>query len=115
MKLKINNQSMVEWVRTEPTDKPMITIEYDEPYQARPTGNKYYNRNYSTFVEYEYRGQKYEVEYSNCIDYLVTSPSVQHRNAQTAIDLELETPKKPYRYEDTAEYGFNLAMEYFDS
>jgi len=29
MKLKINNQAMVEWVRTEPTDKPMITIEYD--------------------------------------------------------------------------------------
>jgi len=30
MKLKINNQAMVEWVRTEPTDKPMITIEYDD-------------------------------------------------------------------------------------
>ncbi len=84
-------------------------------YKASPTGNKYYNRNYSTFVEYEYRGKKYEVEYSNCTSYLITSPFVQHQNAQAAIDLELDTQKKPYRYEDTAEYGFDIAMEYFNS
>ena len=30
MKLKINNQAMVEFVWTEPTDKPMVTIENDK-------------------------------------------------------------------------------------
>lgn len=83
--------------------------------KAKPTGFKYYNRQYGTFVEYEYRGKKYEVEYSNCWNYgNGGNPAAQHREAQERIDREIEEankPKKPVRYEGTAEYGFELFWE----
>jgi len=82
--------------------------------KAKATGFKYRNGNYSTFVEYEYKGHTYEVEFSNCMNYLCPSPAVQHRNAQDAIDemIEASANSKPSRYEDSAEYGFNLFWEY---
>ena len=82
--------------------------------KAKPTGFKIYNGRYSTFVEYEYRGMNYEVEYANDMSYCVTSPRVQHENAQAEIDKVLGSPTtvKPHKYEDTAEYGFNLFWEY---
>ena len=49
---------------------------------------------YCSFVEYEYRGRKYEVEFANCSTYCVTSPKVQHEDAQARIDKELDTPKE---------------------
>ena len=82
---------------------------------AHPTGLKIYGK-YSTIVEYEYRGKKYEVEYANDWTYgNGGNPSAQHREAQERIDREIEEeskPKKETRYEDTAEYGFNLFWEY---
>lgn len=82
--------------------------------KARPTGFKTYNGRYSTFVEYEYRGMTYEVEYANDMSYWVTSPKVQHENAQAEIDKALDSPKSetPPKYEDTAEYGLDLFWEY---
>ena len=84
---------------------------------ARPTGNKFYNRHYSTIVEYEYRGRTYEVEYANDMSYGVTPPRIQHQNAQALIDEEIEEenkPKKETRYEDTADYGFKLFWDYVE-
>lgn len=82
--------------------------------EATKTGVKYYNRNYSTFVEYEYRGHKYEVEYSNCFNYLVSPPSVQHKNAQYEIDRMIEQEHAPteWKYEGSAQEGFDLFWEY---
>ena len=84
--------------------------------KAKATGFKVKNRQYSTIVEYEYRGKKYEVEYANDFTYYVTSPKVQHEQAQAMIDKELDSSnvKKEYRYEDTAEYGFELFWEYVE-
>lgn len=84
--------------------------------KARQTGIKYYNGRYSTFVEYEYRGKKYEVEYANDWSYgNGDNPVKKHREEQARIDREIEEaskPKKPTRYEDTAEYGFKLFWDY---
>ena len=71
---------------------------------------------YSDHVEYEYRGRKYEVEYAKGFTYCCTSPALQHKIAQEKIDAEIEREaqqaEKAFRYEDTAEYGFNLFWEY---
>lgn len=80
-------------------------------YKAKATGVKTRNRQYSTFVEYEYRGHKYEVEYSNSWTYCVTSPKVQHESAQRNIDKmidRLDTKKSS----ETAEEGFELFWRY---
>ena len=55
---------------------------------ATPTGIKHYEK-FSTFVEYSYKGHKYEVEYPNAIDYCVTSSAIQHRLAQENIDDQI--------------------------
>lgn len=83
--------------------------------KAEPTGYKVREK-HSTFVEYEYRGMTYEVEYPNNYTYCCTSPSVQHKDAQAKIDKIIEEEGKPrkYRYEDTAEYGFNLLWNYWE-
>lgn len=82
--------------------------------KATPTGFKTYNRQYSTFVEYEYRGHKYEVEYPNDMSYCVTSPKVQHELAQATIDkmIEHENQEREVKYEDTGDYGFELFWRY---
>lgn len=71
---------------------------------------------YSDHVEYEYRGRKYEVEYAKGFTYCCTNPAVQHKIAQEKIDEEIEREarqaEKEVRYEDTAEYGFDLFWEY---
>jgi hypothetical protein len=81
--------------------------------KAKPTGIRYREK-YQTFVEYEYRGEKYEVEFANAMNYLVTSPKVQHENAQAEIDERLDRPQRESREEDKAEYGFELFWEYVE-
>ena len=62
---------------------------------------------------YEYRGHEYMITdehngYSETI-------AEKHRKEQERIDREIEEASKPQketRYEDTAEYGFNLFWEY---
>ena len=87
-------------------------------YKAKATGFKTYNRQYSTNVEYEYRGHTYEVEYANDWSYCVTPAKVQHEEAQEYIDNLIDNPKKDepkeVRYEDTAEYGFKKFWEYVE-
>ena len=82
--------------------------------KAKKTGFVMYGK-YSNLVEYEYRGRKYEVEYPKDWTYCCTSPRIQHMNAQAEIDRAIENevkPKKEYKYEDTAEYGFELFWDY---
>lgn len=69
---------------------------------------------HSNIVTYEYRGMQYDVEYANDWTYCITSPKVQHEDAQARIDETLDNPKpqREYRYEDTAEYGFKLFWDY---
>lgn len=58
---------------------------------------------YSNTVTYEYRGMKYDVEYAKDYSYCVTSPKVQHQDAQKRIDKELDTPKtegKPFDFDE---------------
>lgn len=52
----------------------------------------YYGR-YSSVVEYEYRGCKYEVEYSNCWTYCCSPAWYQHKVEQEKIDEMLDNPK----------------------
>ena len=67
---------------------------------------------YGQFVihlEYEYRGHQYEVTENRNKGNIPLS--WQHENEQGRIDTLIEAenkPKKPYRYEDTAEYAFEL-------
>ena len=49
-----------------------------------------YRDKYSTTIEYEYRGKRYDVEYPNCVTYCVTPPKIQHEDAQRKIDAEIE-------------------------
>ena len=48
---------------------------------------------YSNTVTYEYRGKHYDVEYSKNHSYCVTSPKIQHQDAQERIDRELDMQK----------------------
>lgn len=48
---------------------------------------------YSNTVTYEYRGEKYDVEYAKDYSYACTSPKIQHKDAQEKIDRMLDTPK----------------------
>jgi len=60
-------------------------------------------------LEYEYKGREYSVNPN-----LYTSIAQQHRQEQERIDEEIKREHRiaeriannPYRYEDTAEYGF---------
>lgn len=76
-----------------------------------------FNRNI-IYMDYEYRGKTYTV-YSNLKK--GNEPIAwQHSNAQAQIDAEIEREekRKEYeathepRYEDTAEYGFELFWKY---
>lgn len=86
--------------------------------KAKATGNKTYNRQYSTFVEYEYRGHTYVVEYANDWTYCVISPKAQHESAQATIDKIIEhknQQKDEVKYEDTGDYGFEVFWEYVEN
>ena len=74
---------------------------------------KWYDKQNKCFVlVYKYRGH----EYSVC-DYGWRGGEPlnwQHKNEQGRIDAEIDnegTCEKPYRYEDTADYGFRLFWE----
>ena len=62
-------------------------------------------------LAYEYRGHNYEVNPG-----LYTPTALQHRMAQERIDEDIKREKrwaereanKPHRYEDTADYGFEM-------
>lgn len=79
---------------------------------------KYYGKGFErdfVYLVYEYRGYEYTV-YENRAK--GNEPlSWQHKTEQTQIDAIIEAerrPKKPYRYEDSAEYGFDLFMRYIN-
>lgn len=75
---------------------------------------KGYDRD-SVYLNYEYRGYEYTV-YENRAKGN-TPLSWQHKLQQARIDRlidEQNKPKKQYRYEDSAEYGFDLFMRYVD-
>ena len=77
--------------------------------------NTFYGQNYNT-VEYEYRGHTYEVIYPNNWTLCVSSPRIQHEDAQRKIDKEIafeeKQNSKEHRYKDTADYGFDLFWDY---
>ena len=70
------------------------------------------------YADFEYRGHTYTV-YENRSKGNIPI-AWQHRNAQASIDAEIEREEKrkeyeethEHRYEDTAEYGFNLFWKY---
>ena len=83
--------------------------------KARFTGKVYDRNGYAVHLFYEYRGHEYMItdERSGYSEPLY----VKHKNEQDRIDKEIEDeqrPKKEYRYEDTAEYGFNLFWNYVE-
>ena len=72
---------------------------------------------YSNTVVYEYRGRQYDVEYNNSWIYgNGNNPKQQHIDAQAKIDEEIAREEanknKVTKYEDTADYGFDLFWEY---
>ncbi len=67
----------------------------------------------AVYLFYEYRGHEYMV----CDEHNGYSEPMwlKHRKEQEQIDRWIEeenVPEKEYRYEDTAEYGFNLFWDY---
>ena len=79
---------------------------------------KYYGKGYDScflYMDYEYRGHEYTV-YENLAK--GNEPlSWQHRSEQDRIDrlIELENKsKKPYKYEDTAEYTSHEFWKYIE-
>ena len=68
-----------------------------------------------TILWYEYRGRKYTIN-----PQLFTPTAVQHRMEQESIDIAIEKEEKAkeyeatheYRYEDTAQAGFDLFWKY---
>ena len=76
---------------------------------------KYYGRGYDrafVYLVYEYSGHEYTV-YENRAQ--GNEPLAwQHRAEQDQIDRLIEEqsrPKKPYRYEDSAQYALDLLFE----
>lgn len=70
---------------------------------------------YSVHLLYKYRGHEYMItdEHNGYSEPMF----VKHRNEQNRIDREIEeeqNPKKEYKYEDSAEYGFNLFWDYVE-
>ena len=80
--------------------------------RAKYKGKCYDKNGYAVHLFYEYRGREYMVtdEHNGYSEPM----SVKHKMEQDRIDKEIEAeckPQKPYCYEDTAEYGFNLFYE----
>ena len=73
---------------------------------------KYYGK-YFTEIVYEYRGNKYEVEYANGQGICVTPAWIQHRDAQEEIDKFLDNPKPPEKKKtrEEIEREFDLVYE----
>lgn len=60
----------------------------------------FYDKYFTTIV-YEYRGQRYEVEYANGWQVCCTPAWIQHRDAQAKIDEMLDNPsQKPVAEEN---------------
>lgn len=71
---------------------------------------------YAVHLFYEYRGREYIItdEHNGYSETL----STKHKNEQARIDREIEEESKPKaepKYEDTAEYGFNVFWEYVNA
>lgn len=79
--------------------------------KAIPTGVKFYEK-FSTFVEYIYKGHKYEVEYPNAIDYCITSPKIQHELAQRNIDSIINKEKKSI---ENSQVGLDMFFDYIEN
>jgi len=70
---------------------------------------------YAVHLFYEYRGKEYMItdEHNGYSETMYE----KHKKEQERIDREIEDEakiQKPVRYEDTAEYGFNLFWEYVE-
>ena len=80
--------------------------------------NTFYEKDYNV-VEYEYRGHTYQVTYPTNWTLCVSSPKTQHENAQWKIDKQIEDEKrqeqKEHRYEDSADYGFEVFWNYVEN
>ena len=71
---------------------------------------------YAVHLFYEYRGHEYMVtdEHNGYSEPMY----VKHRNEQERIDkliAEEQKPKEPPKYEDTAEYAFNLFWDWCEN
>ena len=70
---------------------------------------------YAVHLFYKYRGHEYMItdEHNGYSETLAT----KHEREQAKIDKLIEDqngPDKPFRYEDTAEYGFDLFWDYIN-
>lgn len=81
--------------------------------KAKYTGKVRDRNGYAVHLFYEYRGHEYMItdEHNG---YSQTTFE-KHRDAQDRIDKEIEEAnkaRKPLKYEDTADYAFDLFMAY---
>ena len=65
---------------------------------------------YSNTVTYEYRGYKYDVEYSTSMNYSCISPKLQHQTEQSKIDAMIAENENPV-LNLPAEIGMNLFFD----
>ena len=81
--------------------------------KAKYTGKVRDRNGYAVHLFYEYRGHEYMITdehngYSQTM-------AEKHKDAQDRIDKEIEEankPQQPLKYEDTADYAFDLFMDY---
>jgi len=69
-----------------------------------------------TILEYEYKGKRYFITKHNN-GYMDKSLRQQHKEAQAEIDERIEHENDPipeYRYEGSAEEGFDLFWDYVE-
>lgn len=69
---------------------------------------------YYSYVVYEYRGKRYEVEYSNSWNCLASPAWYQHKVAQEKIDDELDHPKQAQISGETVQESLNRFFDYLD-
>ena len=83
-------------------------------YTAKKTGFVMHDKHMDT-VEYEYRGCTYEVRYAKDWTISITSPRIQHRDAQARIDEMIDNPAPERRCTEDAQVGFDKLWEYIQT
>lgn len=83
--------------------------------KAEFIGKVHDKNGYAVHLFYRYRNHEYMItdEHNGYSEPMW----VKHKNEQERIDRIIEEenkPQKEYKYEDTAEYGFNLFWDYIN-
>lgn len=83
-------------------------------YTAKKTGFVIHDKHIDT-VEYEYRGCTYEVRYAKDWTISITSPRIQHKDAQERIDQIIDGEEEEKHCTENAQVGFDKLWDYIQT